>query len=164
MFSFLLGIYLGVEMLGLILMLCFNFLRNCHIVLQSDCTILHPHRQCIRAPVSPHPHQNFYCPSCSHPSWCEVLFHYGFDFKKSRDCDTEWSKSEREKQILYINAYMWSLEKWYRWTSLQGRNRDKDVENKRMDTKGGKRWGVGGCDELGDWDWHVYTNTYKMDN
>ena len=23
-------------------------------------------------------------------------------------------KSEREKQILYINAYMWNLEKWYR--------------------------------------------------
>ena len=39
---------------------------------------------------------------------------------------------------------MWNLEKWYRWTSLQGRNRDTDVENKRMDTKGGKRGGVGG--------------------
>ena len=23
-------------------------------------------------------------------------------------------KSEKEKQILYINAYMWNLEKWYR--------------------------------------------------
>ena len=31
---------------------------------------------------------------------------------------------------------------------FQGRNRDTDVENKRMDTKGGK--GVG-WDELGDW-------------
>ena len=26
-------------------------------------------------------------------------------------CYTEWRKSEREKQILYINAYLWSLEK-----------------------------------------------------
>ena len=26
---------------------------------------------------------------------------------------------------------------------LQGRNRDTDVENKRMDTKGGKGWGAG---------------------
>ena len=26
------------------------------------------------------------------------------------DCHTEWSKSEREKQILYINTYMWNLE------------------------------------------------------
>ena len=27
------------------------------------------------------------------------------------DCHTEWSKSEREKQILYINAYMWNLKR-----------------------------------------------------
>ena len=56
-------------------------------------------------------------------------------------------KSEREKQISYISTYMWNLEKWYRWTCLQGRNRGTDVENKRMDTKGGK----GRRDELGDW-------------
>ena len=28
-----------------------------------------------------------------------------------RDCHTERSKLEREKQISYINAYMWTLEK-----------------------------------------------------
>ena len=73
------------------------------------------------------------------------------------DCHTEWSKSEREKQILYINTYMWNLEKWYRWTSLQGRNRDTDVENKCMHTKGEKQgWGWW-WDELGDWVWHIYT-------
>ena len=26
---------------------------------------------------------------------------------------TEWSKSERERQILYINAYIWNLERRY---------------------------------------------------
>ena len=36
------------------------------------------------------------------------------DVDGPRDCHTEWSKSEREKQISYINAYMWNLEKWYR--------------------------------------------------
>ena len=36
------------------------------------------------------------------------------DMDGSRDCHTERSKSEREKQISYINAYMWNLEKWYR--------------------------------------------------
>ena len=47
---------------------------------------------------------------------------------------------------------MWNLEKWYRRTALQGRNRDTDVEKKWMDTKEGK-WGWrGGGDELGDWD------------
>ena len=28
---------------------------------------------------------------------------------------------------------MWNLEKWYRWTYLQGRNRDVDVENRHVD-------------------------------
>ena len=38
------------------------------------------------------------------------------DVDGPRDCHTEWSKSEREKQISYIKTYMWSLEKRYRWT------------------------------------------------
>ena len=85
------------------------------------------------------------------------------DVDESRDCHTEWSKSVREKQISYINAYMWNLEKWYRWAGLQGRNRDTDVENKCMDTRGeSRRWGR--WDELGDWDWHIYNNMYKIDN
>ena len=25
---------------------------------------------------------------------------------------TEWSKSEREQQISYINIYVWNLERW----------------------------------------------------
>ena len=53
-----------------------------------------------------------------------------------RVCPTELSRSEREKQILYINAYMWNLEKWYRCTYLQGRNRNADVGNRRVDTEG----------------------------
>ena len=42
-----------------------------------------------------------------------------------RVCHTEKSKSEREKQILYINRYIWNLEKWYWWTYMQGRNRER---------------------------------------
>ena len=64
-----------------------------------------------------------------------------------RDCHTEWSKSEREKQISYNITYMWNLEKWYRWTYLQSRNRDIDVENGRMDTKG--EGGMGWIERLG---------------
>ena len=77
------------------------------------------------------------------------------DMDGRRDCQTEWNKSEREKQISYINAYMWNLEKWYRWTSLQGRNRDTDVENKRMDTKGGR---VGG----GGMNWETGIDMYTL--
>ena len=37
-------------------------------------------------------------------------------------------KSGREKQISHINTYMWNLEKWYRWTYLHSRNRDRRKE------------------------------------
>ena len=41
-----------------------------------------------------------------------------------------------------------------------GTKGDTGVENKLMDTKRG-RWE---WDELGDWDWHIYTTMYKTDN
>ena len=67
--------------------------------------------------------------------------------------------SQKEKQIPYINAYMWNLEKWYRSTGLQGRNGDTDVENKRMDTKGGKRWGGWGG---GVMNWAIGIDMYTL--
>ena len=82
------------------------------------------------------------------------------DVDGSRDSHTEWSKSEREKQISYINAFMWNLEKWYRWTGLQGRNRDTDVENKHMDTKGLK-WGVWGGGG-GGMNWEIGIDMYTL--
>ena len=48
---------------------------------------------------------------------------------------TQSDKSEREQQMLYINTHMWNLEKWYKWTSLQGRNRDTDVKNRCVDMR-----------------------------
>ena len=52
--------------------------------------------------------------------------------------------------------------KSYRWSYLQKRNRDTDVENNCMDTKAERM----GWDELGDWDWCIYTidTMYKIDN
>ena len=29
-----------------------------------------------------------------------------------RDCHTEWSKSDTERQISYDTTYMWNLKKW----------------------------------------------------
>ena len=43
---------------------------------------------------------------------------------------TEWSKSEKEKQILCINAYIWHLERCYWWIYLQDSNADGDIENR----------------------------------
>ena len=34
------------------------------------------------------------------------------DVDGPRDCHTEWSQSEKEKQILCNITYMWNLEKW----------------------------------------------------
>ena len=33
------------------------------------------------------------------------------EVEEPRACYTEWSKSEREKQIQHIDAYVWNLEK-----------------------------------------------------
>ena len=77
------------------------------------------------------------------------------------EAHTEWSKSEREKQISYINTYIWNLENWHKSSYLQSKNRDTGVKNKYMDTKGegglgGMNWKVG---------INVYTLTvYKIDN
>ena len=49
---------------------------------------------------------------------------------------TEWSKSERERQIPYINAYMWNLERRYRQSYMQGSKADTDVKNRLLDSAG----------------------------
>ena len=56
-----------------------------------------------------------------------------------RACYTEWSKSEKEKQISSINAYIWNLERWYWWIYLQGGNGDTDIENRLTDTSRGRK-------------------------
>ena len=62
------------------------------------------------------------------------------NMESPRVCHIEWSKPAKEK-IVHINASVWILEKWYRWTYLQGRNRDADIRNGYVD--------MGGHDELG---------------
>ena len=68
-----------------------------------------------------------------------------------RACYTEWSKSEREKQILYINAYIWNVKKWYQ-TYLQGRNEDSDIENGLVDMVA-----EGDCGTIGQSSINIYT-------
>ena len=65
-----------------------------------------------------------------------------------------WQKEENKYCILmhmwgkYILTHMWDLEKWHRWYLLQYWNRDTDLENKFMDTKG-RKWWVGWIGRLG---------------
>ena len=59
------------------------------------------------------------------------------------------SKSEREKQILYVNVYMWNLKnKWYRRSYLQSRNRHRKHRKQTYEYQRGKKCG---WDGLGDW-------------
>ena len=60
--------------------------------------------------------------------------------RTQRLIQNEVSQKERKK-TLYINTQMWNLKKLIQ-TILFTKQRDTDVENKRMDTKG--EWGVGG--------------------
>ena len=77
-----------------------------------------------------------------------------------RDCYTEWSKSGREKQILYMNAYLWGWGRWYR-SYLQSWNKTHRGKEQTF----GHRDGEGRWNELGDWGWHIYTTDtlYKID-
>ena len=51
---------------------------------------------------------------------------------------TEWSKPERERQIPYINAYVWNLERWYPWSYVQGGKEDTEEKNRLLDSVGGE--------------------------
>ena len=55
-----------------------------------------------------------------------------------RDCHTEWSKSDRERQISYDIAYMWNLKNWYKWPYLQRRNRGLSCRKQIYGYQGGK--------------------------
>ena len=46
---------------------------------------------------------------------------------------TEWSKSEREREISYSNAYIQNLEKRYWRIYLQASSGETDIENRLMD-------------------------------
>ena len=59
------------------------------------------------------------------------------DVNGPRVYHTEWGKSEREKQLSDIKAYIWSIQKLCRWTYLKSRNRYADVEIKSINSKQG---------------------------
>ena len=64
---------------------------------------------------------------------------------------TEWSESER--QALYINTYIWNLERWYRWSCMQSSRGDTDTKS--------RLWGTVGEGEGGTI-WEDGTGTHTM--
>ena len=49
---------------------------------------------------------------------------------------TEWSNSERERQVLHITTCIWNLERWWWWSYMQGRKGNTDVKNRLFDSVG----------------------------
>ena len=57
--------------------------------------------------------------------------------KHFRIANVNPSRSERETQILYINAYIYiESRKMVTWSYMQGSKRDKDVKNRLLDSVG----------------------------
>ena len=52
---------------------------------------------------------------------------------------------KEKKKISSMNACMWNLEKWCRWASFQGTDRDADAQKGHADVGGGEAG-----NELGD--------------
>ena len=49
---------------------------------------------------------------------------------------TEWSKSERERQMLFLTYIYGNLERWYQWYYIQGSKGDMNVKNRLLDSLG----------------------------
>ena len=79
-----------------------------------------------------------------------------------RVCHTEWSKSERENQILYANTCIWNLKKKNVNEEPRGRAGTM-TQTYRMDlrTQGVE---VLSWDEVREWHGLIYTTIYKIDN
>ena len=71
---------------------------------------------------------------------------------------TEWSKSERERQILHIKTHKWKLERWYRWSYLQGSKGDTEAKNKLLDSVVGEGGMI--CENS----FETYITKCKIDN
>ena len=72
----------------------------------------------------------------------------------------EKNKYMIKKQISYINAYTWNLEKWYWWIYLQGRNRGAEIENTFVDTVGEREGGMNEKATLK----HIYYHVRQITN
>ena len=69
----------------------------------------------------------------SHKKWNNAICR---NMDGPRDCHTEWSKPDRERQISYVTTYRWNLKTDTKWTYSWNRNRLTDIENKLMVNKG----------------------------
>ena len=83
----------------------------------------------------------------------ECIWFSSNEVEEPRAYYTEWSKSEKEKQISYIKTYIRNLKRWYWWTYLQDSSGDANTKNRLVDTVG---------EEEGGTNWESNTETYTL--
>ena len=69
--------------------------------------------------------------------------------------------NQKERQIMYTNAYIWNLERWYWWIYFQGSNGETNIENRPKDMGGGE---AGEGEMNGEINMEVYNTICKIDS
>jgi len=66
--------------------------------------------------------------------WIHIYNGILLSYKK--ECICVRFKSERARAMPYISTYIWSLEKWFQWSYVQGSKGDTDVKKRLLDSVG----------------------------
>ena len=69
----------------------------------------------------------------SHKKWNNAICR---NMDGPRDCHTEWSKPDRERQISYVTTYRWNLKTDTKWTYSWNRNSLTGIKIKLVDAEG----------------------------
>ena len=76
--------------------------------------------------------------------WLSFCYRLGLPISKDSNLELPWWSGGKNTVLPHRSGAGFPREKWYRWTSLQGRNRDTDVGNGHMDVVGvGMNWEIG---------------------